>query len=80
MVCLAEAADCRGDAWLPGPEIQSGNSNEVILHILESSKSGASPSDSFVIIRTLLAGVLLLCKDGVGVFYSLSRLSYFQIE
>ncbi len=54
---------------------QSGpgrNDNEGLLHIPQSSSiTGASPSDCLVLYP---GGVLLLCRDAVGVFYSPSQL------
>ena len=57
---------------------QSGHGsdgNEGVPCILQSSSIiDASPSDCLVSSRTLIKGVLLLCRDSVNVFYSPSRL------
>ena len=52
--------------------------NEEVLRIPQSSSiTGTSPSDCSVsYTRTLVGGVLPLCRDAVGVFYSPSRLGY----
>ena len=54
------------------------DSNEAVLLISQrSSISGTSPLDClWDLSRTLISGVLPLCKDVVGVFYSSSRLGH----
>ena len=56
-----------------GPEC---NGNQGILHIPQSSSStGTSPSDCLVSYPGYFrGGVLPLCRDAVGVFYSLNQL------
>ena len=56
--------------------------NEEVLHIPQSSKIGALPSDGLLSYPGHSldgVGVLLLCKDTVGVFYNSSWLGYFNI-
>ena len=55
----------------PGSDVSEG-----VLHVSQSfSFTGISPSDFFsVISRTLVRGVLPLCREAVDVFYSTSRL------
>ena len=59
---------------------QSGpgsNGNEGVLRIPQSSSiTGASPSDCLMFYTGYSLGgrVLALCRDAVGVFYSLRRL------
>ena len=52
---------------------QSGprnNDYKRVLHISQSSSSGAMASDSFsVISRTLVSEGLPLCRDAIGVVY-----------
>ena len=60
---------------------QSGsgsNGNEEVLHIPQSSRTGASLSDCLVSYpgHLLAGGILPFCRDAVGVFYSPSRLGY----
>ena len=59
-----------------GQSKPESNGNEGVLHIPQSySITGASPSDCLVsYLGHSLAGVLLLCRDAVGVFYSPSWL------
>ena len=47
-----------------------GNGNEGILHIPQSSNTGASPSNSLVLRHTLVARVLPLSRDADRIFYS----------
>ena len=57
----------------PGPSGTESNENEGVLHIPEISKAGASLSN--YLCRTLVGeGVLRLCWDAVGKFYSPSGL------
>ena len=66
---------------------QSGsgsNGNEGILHIYQSSKTGALPSHGQVSylghsLVVMWGGVLPLGRDAVGVFYSPSQLGCFSI-
>ena len=52
-----------------GPE---STGNEEVLHIPKSSTTGASPSDFLCHIQDThwQGGVLPLCRDTVGIFYS----------
>ena len=52
-----------------GQSRPGSNGNIRVLHILQSSRTGASPSVR-VIPRHLLEVVLPLCKSVVGIFYS----------
>ena len=64
-------------ATTPGQSGPGSNGNEGVLRIPQSSRiTGTSSSDFFIVIsRTLVGeGVLPLCREAVGVFYSLSRL------
>ena len=59
------------------------NGNEGVLHIPQSSSiTGTSPSDSLVsyYLDIRCGEVLPLCREAVGVFYSLSRLGKFHYE
>ena len=49
--------------------------NEGVLHIFQSSKTRASPSDNLVsyLEHLLDVGALLLCRNAVSVFYSPSQ-------
>ena len=63
---------------------QSGpgsGSNEGVLHIPKSSRSGDSPPDYFESYpgHALGGGVLRLCRGAVGVFYSPSRLGFLAL-
>ena len=57
---------------------QSGpgsNGTEVMFHIPQSFKTGASPSNLVSYPgHSLGAGILPLCRDAVGIFYHPSRL------
>ena len=58
----------------PSPSEPGSDGNEVVLCITQSSSiSGASPSAGLV-SYTHWGGVLLLCRDAVGVSYRSSRL------
>ena len=61
------------DRTTPGQSEPWIDGNGVVLHIAQSSKTGASPS----VCLTSYTGhsCLTLCRDAVSVFYSLSRLS-----
>ena len=65
-------------ATTPSQSGHGSDRNKGVIRIPQSSSiTGASPSDcfvSYVICRTLFWGVLLLCRDAVGVFYSPNRL------
>ena len=62
------------DTTTPGQSRPETNDNEAVLHILESYRTGASPSVSLVSYSGDSLGiVLLLCRGEVSVFYSLSR-------
>ena len=56
---------------MSGPE---RNSNEGVLQIPQSFRTGASSSDSF--ISYPIGMVLRLCREAVGVFYNRSLLYY----
>ena len=60
-------------ATTPGPSGPRSKSNERVLHI---TKTGASPSDGLGYSpgRLLGEGVLTLCRNAVGVFFSPSQL------
>ena len=68
------------DRTLSGATIPSqcgpgSDDNEGVLHIPQiSSITGTTPSEFRVISRTLVDGVLHLCREAVGVFYSPRRL------
>ena len=70
--------------WNPNRFYPSGhsraasNDNEDILHIPQSSWNGASLSDGFVSYpgHFLRVGVLPICRDAVGIFYSLRWLAW----
>ena len=58
---------------------QSGpgsNGNKEVLHIPQSSRTGALPSDCLMSYpeHMLRGGMSYLCRDAVGIFYSPSRL------
>ena len=63
---------------------QSGlgsNGNKRVLHIPQSSRAGASPSDCLMsYVGTLVGKVISLWRDAVDVFYSPSWQSYRQKE
>ena len=55
----------------PGQNEPGSNDNEGVLHIPQITKARASPPDSLLTyLGHSLGGVLLLCRDSVGVFYS----------
>ena len=59
------------------------NGNEELLHIPQSCNiTEASLSDCLVsyLDTRWWAGVLLLCRDAVGVFFRASRLGYWKLE
>ena len=60
----------------PGHSGTGSNDNDGVLHILQIySITGVSPLDCSVsYLGHSLAGVLTLCRDAVGVFYTPSRL------
>ena len=62
-------------ATAPGQSGPGSDGNEVVLRIPQSSNTaGTSPSDCLSVInRTLVGGVLPLCRGAVGLFYSPSR-------
>ena len=56
-----------------GQNEPGSNGNERIFHIILSSRTGASPLDCLVSYpgHSLAGwGILLLCRDAIGVFYS----------
>ena len=58
-------------AMTPGQSGPGNNGNEEVLHIPQSSRAGASPSNCLVSYAGYFGvGVLLLCRDAVSVFYS----------
>ena len=63
-------------ATTPGQSGPGSDVNEEVLHIPQSSSTaGTSPSDCLVSYPGhSLGGVLPLCREAVGVFYSPSRL------
>ena len=72
--------------WDPNSLDQSGpgsNGNERVLHIPQSFRTGALPSDGLVQNPEYLLWekwVLPLCRDTVGVFYSSSPLDCYDNE
>ena len=65
----------------PGQNGPGSDCNEGVLRIPQSFiPPETSPSDFFSVISRTLGGVLLLCIDTVGVFYSPSRLSSIYFE
>ena len=57
------------------------SNSEGVLHFLQSSRPGASPSDCLVpYLEHSLGGGLLLFKDVVGVFYSPSQLGFARMS
>ena len=56
----------------PGLCGPGSNANKGVLHIPQSSRTAALPSDA--ISTTLVGEVLPLCRDAVDVFYSSSQL------
>ena len=61
----------------PGQSELRTNGNEGVLYISEISKAGASPSDGLMLY---LWHSLSLCRDAVGVFYSLSQQGRFVFD
>ena len=65
-------------ATIPSQSGPGSNGNEGVLSILQSPNiTGTSPSDRLVSYPGQLLGgkgVLPLCREAVGVFYSLNRL------
>ena len=61
-----------------GPE---SNGNEGVFHIFQSSRTGASPWDSFVTYPRYLMrrGVLTICRDAVSVIYSPSQMVWVSV-
>ena len=67
-------------ATTPSQSWPVSNNNEEVLHILQNSRTGASPSDCLVLYPGHLLGVVLsLCRDVVSVFYSPSWQCYIQL-
>ena len=65
------------DATTPGRSGPGNNGNVGVLPIHQSSKTGVSPSNGFVLYQEIpCTGVLALCRDAVGVFYCLSWLGW----
>ena len=60
----------------PGQSGPGSDSNEGLLHMPQSSSITGASTTLFSVNsgHSLGAGVLLLCREAVGVFYSLSRL------
>ena len=63
-------------ATIPGQSEPGSNGNEEVLHIPQSSSITGTLTSDFLVsdIRTLIGGVLPLCKDAVVVFYNPSQL------
>ena len=63
-------------ALTQGQSEAGSNANERVLHVPQSFKTGISPSDWLMSYPGYLLerGVLLLCRNVVGVFCSPSRL------
>ena len=62
-------------ATTPGQNGPGSNTNEGVLHIPQSFKTGASDC-LMSYSEHSLGGTLLLCRDAVGAFYSPSQLGY----
>ena len=70
-------------ATTPGQSGPGSDGNEGVLRIPQrSSIAGTSPSDCLVsyLGHSSVGGVLLLCREAVGVFYSPSRLGKYDIK
>ena len=64
------------DGTLIGQSGSGNNSYKRILHILQSSKTGGSPSDEvYFHIQDTCWRVLLLGRDTIAIFYSSSQVS-----
>ena len=63
------------DATTPDQNGTGGNTNEEVLHIPQSPRIGASPSDCFVSYTRTLG---VVDGDAVSVFYNPSRLARFS--
>ena len=62
----------------PGQSRHGSNVYEEVLYILKSSWFRASPSDCLVSYPGhLLRGLLTLCRDAIGIFYSPSQLGIY---
>ena len=63
-------------ATILGQSGPGSNGNKGVFHIPQSSKTGATSSDCLMSYagHSLGGGGLTLCRDAVGVFYSLSQL------
>ena len=64
------------DITTPGQSGPGSNGNEELLHSLQSSRTGVSPSAAVycLTLNPHYVEVLLLCRDVVSVFSSLSQL------
>ena len=51
-----------------GPSGPGSDGNEEVQHVHQSSKTGASSSDSLSHLQHALAGVLILCRGAVDVY------------
>ena len=59
----------------PGQSRTGSKGNEGVLHISQRFKTKALPSDSLMSYPEYSGGgVLLFCRDAVGVFYSPSQI------
>ena len=60
----------------PGKSWSGSNANEGVLHLPQSSRTRASPSDGLVSYHdTLIGGMFLICRDAISIFYSTSYLT-----
>ena len=59
----------------PGQNGPERNGNKGVLHILQSLRTGVSPSDGGGVLQRQRR---VLCKDVVSVFYSPSQQGYLQ--
>ena len=64
----------------PGQSGSGSNGNEGVLNIIQISRAEASPSNFLCHIQDTHRGVLLLCRDAIGIFYNLSRLGSWNID
>ncbi len=62
-------------AIIPGQSVPENTSNERVLHITQSTRTGDLQSDGLMsypgpLVVVVVIGILTLCKEAVGVFYS----------
>ena len=69
MGALSEMLTISFSIWTQVVHLIDGNEGEGVLHIPQSSRIGASPSNGLISRHPFFGDVLFLYRDAVGLFY-----------